>query len=120
MPTPFQGIYTAVYGYKAQSTQEITFEEGDILCVLDRCSDDDWWKAKKKGDSLEDDEPVGLVPTNYIEEVCPNLDCGMANYVWSLMGYFTSSSLNRLPNTKLYMSTNNRLMKRYPLPKIPC
>jgi hypothetical protein len=74
MPTPFLGIYAAIYGYTAQTEQEITFDDGDILCVLDKPTDDDWWKAKKKGNSLDDDEPVGLIPNNYIEEVVVSLD----------------------------------------------
>jgi hypothetical protein len=28
------------------------------------------WRAKKKASGEDDDEPVGLIPNNYIEEVC--------------------------------------------------
>lgn len=69
MSSPFLGVYTAVYSYQAQSDKEISFNEGDLLCVLEKPADDDWWKAKKKGNSVDDDEPVGLIPNNYIEEV---------------------------------------------------
>lgn len=30
-----------------------------------------WWKAKiKPGEDVEDADKVGLVPSNYVEEVC--------------------------------------------------
>lgn len=69
MPSLFLGVYTVLYDYRAQNEKELSLREGDILCVLEKPADDDWWKAKKKGNSLEDEEPVGLVPNNYIEEV---------------------------------------------------
>jgi hypothetical protein len=36
---------------------------------LDKSADDDWWKAKKKLMDEDGEEPEGLVPNNYIEEV---------------------------------------------------
>ncbi|KAA8907323.1 hypothetical protein FN846DRAFT_700295 [Sphaerosporella brunnea] len=71
MASPFLGVYTAVYGYTAQNSNEINFEEGDLLCILEKPADDDWWKAKKKGNSVEDEEPVGLIPNNYVKEAKP-------------------------------------------------
>lgn len=68
MTSPFLGVYTALYAYTPRDDQELTLEEGDLLYVLEKSSEDDWWKAKKKG-SGDDDEPVGLVPVTYIEEV---------------------------------------------------
>lgn len=70
MPSLFIGVYTAVYDYQSQGDDQLSFKEGDLLCVLEKPEDDDWWKAKKKGDTLDEDEPVGLVPSNYVEEVC--------------------------------------------------
>lgn len=67
--SPFLGVYSAIYAYSPQNSTEIAFDEGDLLCVLEKPADDDWWKAKKKGNSVDDEEPVGLVPSNYIEEV---------------------------------------------------
>jgi hypothetical protein len=69
MLSPFLGIYIAVFDYAAQSEKELSFSEGDLLCVLDKPTDDHWWKVKKKGNSVNDEEPIGLVPNNYIEEV---------------------------------------------------
>ena len=65
----FIGIYKAVYDYAPQSEGELQISEGDLLYILDKSSDDDWWKAKKKATAEDEDEPVGLIPNNYVEEV---------------------------------------------------
>ncbi|KAI1914619.1 cytoskeletal protein binding protein [Ophidiomyces ophidiicola] len=67
----FAGIYTAIYDYKPQADNELEISEGDILFILDKNSDDGWWKAKKKAIEDEDEEPVGLVPSNYVEQARP-------------------------------------------------
>jgi len=67
----FLGVYKAIYDYAPQSEGELQITEGDVLYVLEKSTDDDWWKAKKKADAEDDDEPVGLIPNNYIEEVDP-------------------------------------------------
>jgi hypothetical protein len=66
----FLGIYRAIYDYEPQSDNEIALTEGDILMVLEKSSIDAWWKAKKKGRDGDEEEPEGLIPNNYIEEVC--------------------------------------------------
>ena len=73
MPSLFRGIYRALYSYSPQSEGELTIEEGDLLYVLERSTTDDWWKAKKRSPSGEADEPEGLIPSYYIEEVCTSL-----------------------------------------------
>lgn len=65
----FLGVYKASYDYKPQGEGELDISEGDTLYVLEKSSEDDWWKAKKKATSDSDDEPTGLIPCNYIEEV---------------------------------------------------
>ena len=72
----FLGIYRALYDYVPQSANELALREGDILMVLEKSADDDWWKAKKKGHDEDEDEPEGLIPNNYIQEVShtPRLD----------------------------------------------
>lgn len=65
----FLGIYKALYDYTPQGEGELTISEGDVLYVLEKSTEDDWWKAKRKATTEEDDEPVGLIPSNYIEEV---------------------------------------------------
>ena len=65
----FLGVYKAIYDYAPQSDGELSISEGDVLYVLEKSEDDDWWKAKKKASADDEDEPVGLVPNNYVEEV---------------------------------------------------
>jgi actin cytoskeleton-regulatory complex protein SLA1 len=70
----FEGIYTAIYDYQPQAEGELEIHEGDLLYVLEKSVEDDWWKAKKKVEREDDEEPVGLVPNNYVQEVrgaCP-------------------------------------------------
>ncbi|KAI1479845.1 hypothetical protein F4774DRAFT_380018 [Daldinia eschscholtzii] len=67
----FLGIYKAIYDYAPQSEGELSISEGDILYVLEKSAEDDWWKAKKKASADDEDEPVGLVPNNYVEEAPP-------------------------------------------------
>ncbi|EGD85713.1 hypothetical protein H112_06629 [Trichophyton rubrum D6] len=67
----FEGVYTAVYDYTPQGENELAFAEGDLLYILDKSSDDGWWKAKKKTAEFESEEPVGLIPHNYVEEAQP-------------------------------------------------
>lgn len=69
MPSQFLGIYTAVYPYAPQNDLELALEEGDLLYVLEKSTEDDWWKARKKAASPDQDEPEGLIPNNYVKEV---------------------------------------------------
>ncbi|KAF8531807.1 hypothetical protein BDD12DRAFT_869217 [Trichophaea hybrida] len=75
MLSPFLGVYIAKFSYTAQTDKELSFGEGDLFCVLNQPADDDWWKVKKKGNSINDEEPIGLVPNNYIEEAKPIGKC---------------------------------------------
>jgi Variant SH3 domain len=65
----FVGVYTAVYDYQPQAEGELDIREGDLLYVLENSAEDDWWKVKKKADQDDEEEPIGLVPNNYLEEV---------------------------------------------------
>ncbi|ROT37044.1 cytoskeleton assembly control protein SLA1 [Sodiomyces alkalinus F11] len=67
----FQGIYRAIYDYAPQADGELSITEGDLLYILDKNFDDGWWRAKKKANAEDGDEPVGLVPNNYVEEAQP-------------------------------------------------
>ena len=51
-------VVKALYSYKGQDSNELSFEEGDILYVLKK-NDDNWWTCK-----CQDKE--GLVPSNYV------------------------------------------------------
>ncbi|KAI9798902.1 MAG: cytoskeletal protein binding protein [Piccolia ochrophora] len=67
----FLGVYTAIYDYAPQGESELSIQEGDLLFVLEKSDEDDWWKAKKRAAGDDEDEPVGLIPSNYIEEAHP-------------------------------------------------
>lgn len=65
----FIGVYSAIYDYHPQAHGELELRDGDLLYILEKSTEDDWWKAKKKADRDDEDEPEGLVPNNYVEEV---------------------------------------------------
>ncbi|RDL38432.1 uncharacterized protein BP5553_02772 [Venustampulla echinocandica] len=67
----FLGIYKAIYDYTPQGESELTIAEGDILYVLEKSGEDDWWRAKKRATGEDEDEPEGLIPNNYIQEAEP-------------------------------------------------
>ncbi|KAH7326772.1 hypothetical protein B0I35DRAFT_423577 [Stachybotrys elegans] len=67
----FLGVCKAIYDYTPQAKGELAIEEGDLLYVIENKGDDGWWKAKKKAGTDDEDEPVGLVPNNYVEEAPP-------------------------------------------------
>ncbi|KAL4913802.1 hypothetical protein BDW62DRAFT_213919 [Aspergillus aurantiobrunneus] len=67
----FIGVYTAIYDYQPQAQGELELREGDLLYILEKSTEDDWWKAKKKADRDDEDEPEGLVPNNYVDEAKP-------------------------------------------------
>lgn len=67
----FKGVYRALYDYKPQAEGELAIDDGDLLYILENDGEDGWWKAKKKASSEDADEPTGLIPENYVEEVAP-------------------------------------------------
>lgn len=70
-PVPKPGqvkVVRSLYPYTAQQNDELSFDEGDTLYILDMQSSKDWWKAKC-GDK------VGLIPSNYVESSTESIDC---------------------------------------------
>lgn len=65
----FLSICTAIYDYVPQGDNELAINEGELVYILEKSTGDDWWKAKKRAPGEDDDEPVGLIPNNYVEEV---------------------------------------------------
>lgn len=65
----FVSICTALYDYAPQGDNELAIQEGELVYILEKSSEDDWWKAKKRAPSEEEDEPMGLIPYNYVAEV---------------------------------------------------
>ncbi|KAH7105422.1 hypothetical protein BKA62DRAFT_689653 [Auriculariales sp. MPI-PUGE-AT-0066] len=67
MTGPYLDVLKASYDYVAQSNDEVSIKEDQLVFLVER-TDDEWWKIKVKQDGLEDKGPVGLVPANYLEE----------------------------------------------------
>lgn len=65
----FVSICTALYNYVPQGDNELELQQGDLIYILEKSTEDDWWKAKKRARAGEDEEPQGLIPNNYVEEV---------------------------------------------------
>jgi len=59
-------VVRALFKYEAQQSDELSFDEGDLLYILD-FSDSGWWKAKC-GDVC------GLIPSNYVQESMESVD----------------------------------------------
>jgi hypothetical protein len=81
----FLGVYKAIYDYVPQGESELAITEGDLLYVLEKSGEDDWWRAKKKATGEDDDEPVGLIPNNYIEEVRACLEFTFCGAIFSCL-----------------------------------
>nr|GAT54095.1 predicted protein [Mycena chlorophos] len=66
--TWYLAVLKASYDYEpeAGADDEIAIKEDQILFLKERV-DQDWWKVKIKGESQEEDTPVGLVPAAYVE-----------------------------------------------------
>lgn len=60
----------AMYDYKAANGDEMTFQKGQLINVLNK-DDSDWWKGEING-------VTGLFPTNYVKmttESDPSQQC---------------------------------------------
>lgn len=65
----FISICVALYDYRPQGDNELAIQEGELIYILEKSTEDDWWKAKKRAPGEEEEEPVGLIPNNYVQEV---------------------------------------------------
>lgn len=65
----FLSICTALYQYVPQGEGELPLEEGELVFILEKGTEDDWSKATKKTSEEGKEDPVGLIPNNYVEEV---------------------------------------------------
>ena len=65
----FIAICTALYDYHPQGDNELAIQEGELIYVLEKSTEDDWWKAKKRAPGEDEEEPIGLIPNNYVQEV---------------------------------------------------
>ena len=65
----FAQVCTALYDYAPQDEGELELKEGELVYILGKSEEVDWSKAKKKALNDDEEEPVGLIPNNYVEEV---------------------------------------------------
>lgn len=68
----FLSLCTAIYDYVPQGDNELAIKEGELIYILEKSAEDDWWKAKKRAPGEAEDEPSGLIPNNYVQEVSRN------------------------------------------------
>ena len=66
----FLSVCTALYDYTPQAEGELPLTEGELVYVLEKdTAEENWWKAKKRAPDEDEEEPIGLIPNNYVEEV---------------------------------------------------
>merc|ERR1712126_123626 len=61
-------VMRALYDYTGEEEDELSFNAGDILYVVDS-SDPDWWRARCKGQE-------GLIPSNMVENAVSDGNTG--------------------------------------------
>lgn len=52
----------ALYPYKAQNDDELSFEKGDVISVISK-DEESWWKGEMNGQT-------GVFPSNYVTPMC--------------------------------------------------
>jgi hypothetical protein len=62
---PYQRVVRALYAYDATDTDELSFEEDELLVILPDEGDEQWLLAR----ALQNGDTCGLVPANYVEAV---------------------------------------------------
>ncbi|XP_076547422.1 osteoclast-stimulating factor 1 [Osmia lignaria lignaria] len=97
-------VVRALYTYKAQRVDELSFEAGDLLYVYDKDVEPNWWRAKCGTQE-------GLVPANYVEEQTEEIelplhDAARRGNLSLLKEYIkegvSGTGLDAMGNTSLY------------------
>jgi len=61
-------VFKALYNYTAQQPDELSFQEGDIIYIVDDSTDPQgWWRARCGA-------KVGLIPSNYVSQNTESID----------------------------------------------
>ncbi|XP_047139377.1 osteoclast-stimulating factor 1 [Hydra vulgaris] len=60
-------VVKAIYAYSATRGDELSFEEGDLLYIIDKTQSNGWWKARVGN-------KTGLIPSNYVDENTESID----------------------------------------------
>lgn len=58
--SPAEDVFVALYDYDARTADDLSFQKGDKLKILNN-SDGDWWQAE-----LVSSKKVGYIPSNYV------------------------------------------------------
>lgn len=99
---PFLKVCVALYDYDANTEEELTIKENDVLYLLED-DDPEWWKAKLK--TADPNELlVGLIPSNYVEPVGPPA-------IHSLE-HIHSSTFTRFPCSQAITTTQHTIPHR--------
>ncbi|VDN02923.1 unnamed protein product [Thelazia callipaeda] len=70
-------VVVALYSFEAQNTEELSFQKGERLEIIDHpAHDPEWWKARNEKGC------TGLVPTNYIEVVESDPDPSVNHFIF--------------------------------------
>lgn len=59
---PEEPIFLAKYQYKATAPDELSFDKGAKIILIEKEDEEGWWKGKVG-------EQVGLFPSNYVKQV---------------------------------------------------
>jgi len=60
--TPSKTMIKALFDFDANEVNELSFKENDILVLIEKPEDSDWWKGELNGKQ-------GLFPSNYVEVI---------------------------------------------------
>ena len=52
----------ALYDYQPQDHNELAIQQGELIYIVEKSTEDGWWRAKKKASSGKEKEPVGRYP----------------------------------------------------------
>jgi hypothetical protein len=73
-----EDVYVAVYEYAAQTSEELSIQEGTLLILNKTQEDPDWALVTLRSPDAFVEQQSGLVPRTYIEPV--GIDCP---HIWS-------------------------------------
>ncbi|CAF1320545.1 unnamed protein product [Adineta ricciae] len=59
-------VVTALYPFKAQNTDELSFAKGDVIIITQAPTDGGWWEGTLDG-------KTGWFPSNYVEQLAQKI-----------------------------------------------
>ncbi|CAB0029816.1 unnamed protein product [Trichogramma brassicae] len=106
-------IVVALYSFTSNNDQELSFEKGDRLEILDRPpADPEWFKARNGQGQ------IGLVPRNYLQELSEYLTqpyrdrASTGNHAVNTSGDHGPNDLSDMKSDKLASNDSNNLLDR--------